>query len=208
MTAYRKTIVVPVKTGSRDHRHANQRVLASLDENTEGRLTYNSVPIVDANLLEQSLLNRDLLLLPYVVVSFSTYLSLAAGLPKLELLTFDEKDPIATELCKGCTISQYNTVLDTSAANAHLVTESIEVGSRYQPDNKPRQLWISTMPSYEDLSIEIRLDDDSEWYGIPSDQVVAVSKGFSAIQVRLSLPRVIDSAEAERTLYSLYILYK
>jgi hypothetical protein len=133
---------------------------------------------------------------------------LASGLPKLEMITFADADPIASELCQGCTINQYNTVLNTSESNARLVTEPIDVESRYQPDNRPTQLWISTMPSYDELAVEIRLDGETEWYGIPSSQVITVNAGFSNIQVRLSLPRVPDSTDVERKLYSLYLLYK
>lgn len=208
MTAYRKTVAVPVKTGSRDHRHSNQITLDGLRENSEGRLVYNDVPIVDATLLEQSLQNRDLLLLPYVVVSYSTYLSLASGLPRLELFTFDEFDPIDTVESRSVTFSKYDAVMDTSTTDAQLVTMTIPTPSAYQPDNRARQVWITTIPSYEDLLIEAEFDSEGEWYALNSDQKIGVLTGFEKIKVRLSLPRNPNVAEAERKLFGMYILYK
>lgn len=208
MSAYRKTVVVPVKTGSRDHRHSNQVVLDSLTAGSDGGLLYNNIPVVDANLLEQSLDSRDLLLVPYLVTSYSTYLSLSSGLPRMELMTFDELDPVDLEASQSVSVAKYNTVLDTSETNAQLVTKAVATSSPYQMDNRARSLMVTTIPSYSDLRIEVQFDSEGDWYGIHPDRKVKVLEGFGNVKVRLALPRATDPRSAKRKVFGLYILYK
>lgn len=207
MTAHRKTVVVPVKTGSRDHRHGNQRVLDSMDEGHDGSLLYNNVPIVDAKMLEQSLLNRDSLLVPYVVASYSTFLSLSSGLKKLELLTFSDGDPIDSTASQNATVEPYNAVLDAASGRSVLATLRMPITSPYQRDRRARSLMVTTVPSYADMLVEIQLDDEDQWYNLMPDRRVNILEGFGALRIKLTLPGATDAEDAQRRLFGMYILY-
>lgn len=208
MTVNRKTVVIPSKTGSRDHRHSNQRVLDSLDSDSNDTLRFNGIPVVDAALLKKALKDRDLLLVPYLVYSYSTYLSLSSGLPLLELVTFEDPTLVDLDASVNCTIEPYNAEFDTSNGVAKLVTKSLGVSSRYYKDKKPRRFWVSTIPSYEDMMFEVKIDDDDQWYSIDPDTEIRASDGFTSIQLRLSLPVHSNVDDIKRGLYGIYILYK
>lgn len=207
MTAHRKTVVVPVKTGSRDHRHGNQRVLDSIDEGHDGGLLYNNVPIVDAKMLEQSLQDRDLLLVPYVVASYSTFLSLSSGLKKLELVTFSDGDPIDSATSQNVSLSPYNAVMDTAAGRSVVATRRMPIVSPYQRDRRARSLMVTTIPSYDDMLVEVQLDDEDQWYNLIPDRRVNILEGFGALRIKLTLPGATDLEDAKRRLFGMYILY-
>ncbi|MDK1290232.1 hypothetical protein [Pseudoalteromonas umbrosa] len=208
MTINRKTVVIPAKVGSRDHRHANQLTLDSLDSDANDQLRFNGIPMVDAKMLEKAMENRDLLLIPYLVYSYSTYVSLSSGLPLLELITFEDQSMLDLNETHNCTIEPYNATLDTSTSHAELVTQRLGVTSKYYRDNKPRRFWISTIPNYEDLMVEVRLDNSDTWYGIEANKAINAADGFTNIQLRLSLPTGAGTSDTKRKLYGIYILYK
>lgn len=208
MTVKRKTVVIPSKAGSRDHRHSNQRVLDSLDSDANDTLRFNGVPMVDAALLKKAMRDRDLLLVPYLVYSYSTYVSLLSGMPLLELLTFDEEELIDLDASENCTIEPYNAEFETSGGVPKLVTQRLGVSSKYYADKKPRRLWVSTIPNYEDMMVEVRVSDDDQWYSIDPDKEISAADGFSNIQLRLSLPAQAEADDTKRSLYGVYILYK
>ncbi|TMP46333.1 hypothetical protein CWB96_00430 [Pseudoalteromonas citrea] len=208
MSQYRKTISVPMKVGSRGHRHANQDTLDSLRTNSKGELLVNNNPVVDKALLTQSLTQRDLLLRPYVVLSYSSYLAVSSGLPLLEMITFDNSDQIDHSATHNCTIKQYDAVMHTQQGNAQIATNSIPVSSSYQADGKARELWLTTIPSYDNLLIQVSFDSSSTWQTIKSDTTVQVADGFTSLRARLSLPVSTNPENAERPIFGLYLLYQ
>ncbi len=74
----------------------------------------------------------------------------------------------------------------------------------------PRRFWVSTIPNYEDMVIEVRINDEDTWYSIDADTEIRASDGFSKIQLRLTLPVNAGAVagSTKRNLYGIYILYK
>ncbi|MDW7551268.1 hypothetical protein [Pseudoalteromonas peptidolytica] len=208
MTIHRKTITVPVKTGSRDHRHSNLDVLDSFRTDQYGTLKFNSKTLVDKEFLESSLRKRELLQRPYVVVSYSTHLSLTSGLPYLNLLTFKKGNEVNGQESHNCTIRPYDAVMHINQSNAELVTNSVNITSDSQPDGKAHQLLITTIPSYEDQIVKVSLDNTDSWYVVAQDTPIDIPNGASSLRAKLSMPQSKDPADTERPIYGIYILYR
>lgn len=208
MTIHRKTITVPVKTGSRDHRHSNLDVLDGFRTDQYGTLKFNSKTLIDKEFLESSLRKRELLQRPYVVVSYSTHLSLTSGLPYLNLLTFKEGNEVNGQESHNCTIGPYDAVMHINQSNAELVTNSVNITSDSQPDGKAHQLLITTIPSYEDQIVKVSLDNTDSWYVVAQDTPIDIPNGASSLRAKLSMPRSKDPADTERPIYGIYILYR